>query len=147
MESGISMKQRKTIQRQILLRTVKSLKCHPTTEEVYEAVSKEYPHISLATVYRNLNLMAQNGDIGKIPVGDAAYRFDAGAHPHYHIRCSVCGSFTDVNSAYCSEIDKMIEERTGYSISGHSLIFDGVCPECRKNEEKTDGEGPKDSKS
>lgn len=129
------MKQRNTIQRKLLLKTVKNLKTHPTAEEVFKAVAKEYPQISLATVYRNLNLMAQNGEIGKIPVGDAAYRFDAGAEPHYHVRCLKCGKFYDVKAEYCREIDRMIEKRTGYKISGHSLLFEGVCTECREKEE------------
>ncbi len=128
----IKMKQRNTIQRQLLLEAVKSLKTHPTAEDVYQAVLREYPHISLGTVYRNLNLLAANGEIGKICVPDAADRFDKNQHSHYHARCTGCGRFADLDADYCSEIDEMIEDRTGFKIGRHSLIFDGLCPKCRK---------------
>lgn len=126
------MKQRNTIQRQLLLEAVKSLKNHPTAEDVYQAVLKEYPHISLGTVYRNLNLLAANGEIGRIRVPDAADRFDKNHQSHYHVRCTVCGRFADLEADYCSEIDEMIEDRTGFKIGRHRLIFDGLCPQCRK---------------
>jgi Fe2+ or Zn2+ uptake regulation protein len=115
------MKQRNTVQRKLLLKAIRSLKCHPTAEDVYKTIVKEYPQISLATVYRNLNLMASNGGSGRFG-GERGTIVRSGRASALSRKVYVCGKFMDVEAEYCREIDRMIEERTGYQISGHSLL-------------------------
>ena len=55
------MKTRNTIQRALVLEAVNRLQCHATADEIYAEIAKEHPHISRATVYRNLNLLAELG--------------------------------------------------------------------------------------
>ncbi|NNK14655.1 MAG: transcriptional repressor, partial [Desulfofustis sp.] len=82
---------RLTPQRQVILEELAKVKTHPTANEVYDMVRKRLPRIGLGTVYRNLELMADNGMILKLEVGGSQKRFDATTDLHYHIRCTGCG--------------------------------------------------------
>ena len=79
---------RLTPQRQVILEELAKVKTHPTANEVYDMVRKRLPRIGLGTVYRNLELMADNGMILKLEVGGSQKRFDATTNLHYHIRCT-----------------------------------------------------------
>jgi Fe2+ or Zn2+ uptake regulation protein len=127
------MKKRNTIQKQLVLDVVKQSCSHPAAEEVYDLIRKKYPDISMATVYRNLNQLSEEGLIRKIQVPDSADRFDKTLSAHYHIYCSVCLCFTDVNMDYLDNIDKNVRDATGYDITGHDIVFKGVCPKCKNN--------------
>lgn len=122
---------RNTIQRKLVLNVVKNT-FHPTAENVYKAIKTDYPDISLGTVYRNLSLLSDRGEILKIPVPGAADRFDHEVSPHYHVVCPVCGAFRDVYDLKLNEIDVEVAEKTGYTITGHDLMFTGLCPDCQK---------------
>lgn len=82
---------RNTIQCSMVLEAVNKLKCHATAVEVYDEVVRVCPHISRATVYRNLNRLSQIGKIRKIEIPGAADRFDHRCKEHYHILCETCG--------------------------------------------------------
>lgn len=126
------MIQRNTLQCSLVLKTVQELKSHVTADEVYEAVIREYPAVSRATVYRNLNKLAEMGQIRKVSVPDSADRFDYLCHDHYHIRCIKCGHLFDVDMDYITDLEKRIKDTHGFDFSGHNIIFDGICPECKK---------------
>lgn len=121
---------RNTIQRQIVLDAVFSLKNHPTAEEVYSFIKPNYPSISLGTVYRNLNLLSESGKLLKVSITDAADRFDHNVFTHYHIKCSKCENISDIDIDYMHEMDKKVAEVTGFGIESHDIIFKGVCPNC-----------------
>ncbi|MGI5897144.1 MAG: Fur family transcriptional regulator [Oscillospiraceae bacterium] len=123
---------RNTIQRALVLEAVNKLKCHATAEEVYNMVVLEYPNISKVTVYRNLNQLAENGEIRKLEVPGGADRFDHICRNHYHIRCLKCGRVFDVDMEYMEGLESRIKDTHGFSFSGHNLMFEGICPECRK---------------
>ena len=123
---------RNTIQRQIVLSTVYSLKNHPTADEIYNEIYREHPTISRGTVYRNLNILSETGQLIKVAMSDSADRFDHNIHKHYHIKCTECGSVTDVDIEYIDEINEMIEEKTGFVLQAHEIVFKGVCPECKE---------------
>ena len=129
------MKTRNTIQRQLVLNSVVQLGDHPTAEEVYERVRSIYPDISLATVYRNLNLLAETGRLLKISVPGAADRFDHNNLPHYHLKCSRCGRLFDLPLAYRPSLDEEARQNSGCSVTGHEIIFHGFCPDCKGGEE------------
>ena len=69
---------------------------HPTAETVYMNIRRDFPKISLATVYRNLSLLADMGEIQKISTPDGPDRFDARTEPHVHFSCDCCGSVIDL---------------------------------------------------
>lgn len=123
---------RNTIQRAMVLETVNKLKCHATADEVYQEVVKLHSHISRGTVYRNLSLLSEAGEIQRISVPGSADRFDHRCHRHYHIRCLKCGRVFDVDMDYIGDLEEKIHDTHGFEFSGHNLMFDGVCPTCRK---------------
>ena len=123
---------RLTTQRQIILEELTKLKTNPTAPEVYDAVRKRLPRIGLGTIYRNLELMADNGMILKIEVGGIPNRFDAITKPHYHIRCSRCGKVEDMDVPVNDDLVKAATKGSLYQIMGHRVEFTGVCPDCQQ---------------
>jgi len=97
-----------------------------------------HPNISKGTVYRNLNLLAEIGEIQKISVPDAADRFDFNTASHYHLKCSSCDRVYDVDMVYQQDIVSKIRNTNGFLIQRHDIVFQGICPEC--NEQKKEKE-------
>ena len=108
---------------------------HPTAETVYMNLREEYPKLSLATVYRNLSLLAELGNIQKIPTGNGPDRFDGRPEPHNHFLCDECGSMIDLQMNSIDHVDEIAAQTFDGVIKGHSILFYGICPECLK--EKT----------
>jgi Fur family ferric uptake transcriptional regulator len=121
---------RLTTQRQIILEELGKVTSHPTANEVYDMVRKRLPRIGLGTVYRNLELMADNGIILKLDVGGTQKRFDATVAPHYHIRCSSCGKVDDIEVEVQETINRAAEMASSYEILGHHIEFSGICVNC-----------------
>ena len=124
------MAKRNTIQRQLVIAAVRFLADHPTAEEVYDRITMEYPDISKGTVYRNLNSL-----LGKVSVPSGADRFDHILARHYHIKCTHCGKFMNVeNFDYFHDLDDKLATATGFKMEHHDIVFSGLCPECQKHQ-------------
>ena len=135
---------RNTIQRTLVLDAVNRLKSHATADEIYEAVVQTHPRISRATVYRNLNFLAEEGsnrnlnqladdaEIQKLAMPDGPDRFDHILQRHYHAKCSRCGRVFDVEMDYMEDIIRLVKDAHGFAIDGHNLVFTGVCPSCQQ---------------
>ena len=123
---------RNTIQRALVLEAVQSLHEHPTSADVYEAVRAKHPNISRATVYRNLGVLADKGEVLRVEVAGGADRYDFFNEPHYHARCRHCGMIFDVDMPYRSDLTEDVIDSHGFKIEGHQIMFDGVCPDCQK---------------
>ena len=122
-----------TQQRRVIPEELEKMRSHPTADELYEVVRRRLPHISLGTVYRNLEILSNGGLAGKIEIGGSQRRFDISTpKPHYHIRCTNCGALEDVKSVPTLDIEKIFQDKSGYRIMGYQLILTGLCPECRK---------------
>lgn len=108
---------------------------HPTAAEVYEKIRKTYPHISLGTVYRNLGLMADDGEILRLAFSGAPNRFDSKAHEHYHAMCIRCGRIFDTDHTILfglmERLDRAVEACTGVRVEKRVMMFIGVCAACR----------------
>jgi Fur family peroxide stress response transcriptional regulator len=104
---------------------------HPTAETVYSSIREIYPNISLGTVYRNLNLLVDTGEINRICCGDGLDRFDYNTSQHYHFICSSCGCVMDLELESLEEINRIAASQFGGTIEGHSTYFYGKCPKCR----------------
>jgi len=135
------MEERHTIkrtsqQRDLILRIVRSDKEHLTADQIYERARAEMPNISKGTVYRNLNLLKNQGKILEIFCGKEAARYDGDLRNHYHVRCVECGKIEDVPHIFPRTNQKEIEKLTGYRIYTHHLEFLGICPECLRNGDK-----------
>ena len=122
-----------TNQREIILHELRSVKTHPTADELFEQVRGRLPRVSLATVYRNLEWLCQQGIVQKIEVGGRQKRFDGTANLHYHIRCIGCGRVDDVDMSPVETLDHDLSDKSGYTIMGHRLEFWGTCPACSRS--------------
>lgn len=121
---------RRTIQRALVMEAVHALACHPTADEVYVWVQARQPHVSRATIYRNLGNLADDGKIRRILMPNSPDRFDFNCGEHYHILCKSCGDFSDVAIDYISEADEAASQKTGWKCTGHDIIFEGICTKC-----------------
>lgn len=92
---------------------------HPTADMVYLHVKEQFPNISLGTVYRNLNLLSDMGEIIKIPTPDGADRFDGRTVPHYHFFCTECGCMKDMNMECIRQINQIDQNFSAYSLGRH----------------------------
>lgn len=119
-------------QREIILETLKNNVVHPSAEYIYEILQKEGSGISLATLYRNLNQLAENGIIKKIDGLESSSHFDHNTHGHYHFMCDNCKKIFDVSSDVAQDIIKKTEEETGFTVTSHDIIFHGICTNCKK---------------
>ena len=107
---------------------------HPTAETVYLNIRKEFPNISLGTVYRNLNLLAEIGEIQKLSPGIGPDRFDGNPAPHYHFICRHCGCVMDLTVSGLDHINILAGQDFDGEIEGHITYFYGSCPSCKASE-------------
>lgn len=124
------MSHRHTLQRSLILEAVKELHCHATADEIYDLIVMKHPNISRGTVYRNLNLLSDLGEIRKVEIPSGADRFDHECRAHYHARCVKCNKVFNVEMDYISDLQKNIKDTHGFEFTGHDLIFKGICQEC-----------------
>ena len=124
---------RKSKQREAILRVVKGTTSHPTADWVYEQVRREIPNISLGTVYRNLKLLKQEGQILELNFGNTLVRFDGNTQYHYHFICEQCGRVFDVSSDERMERAMLsrIAQETGFRITLHRCELRGLCRDCQ----------------
>ena len=125
---------RNTHQKQIVLETVTRLGTHPTADAVYAHVKAAIPSISRATVFRILNQFAQEGKLQKIRNPDAADNFDHRLDHHYHVLCTQCGHVDDVDCPVQDELYRRVRSCADYTLTGHDVLFYGLCPTCRAPE-------------
>lgn len=122
-------KQRNSRQRKLILDIVASRHDHPTADQIYLDVRTQDSQISCGTVYRNLGILSENGEIANVKV-PAADRYDSRLDRHYHMFCTGCKRVFDVPLEYQEQYDEQVEKETGFKISRHRLFFEGLCQEC-----------------
>ncbi len=128
------VKERNTKQKALILSAVRSTCTHPTAEQVHAMLAEEMPGLSLGTVYRNLNHMAELGLIRRISVTNSPDRFDGDLKPHHHICCLGCGEFGDrFDLKYDESLDGLAAKKSGYQINRHETVFYGYCKKCKNN--------------
>lgn len=124
-------------QREMIKKYLYSTKEHPTAAMVYANVKKTFPNISLGTVYRNLRLLVNEGEIIRLDCGDGSERFDAKTEPHYHFCCSECKRVFDIEMASMNFINSLASRVFDGEICGHSICFYGKCSECKSKGESS----------
>ena len=125
------MIRRNTIQCSLVLEAVRKLHCHASADEIYDEIIIEHPNVSRATVYRNLNRLAETGEILKIENPDGPDRFDHLRYQHYHVKCTKCGRISDVDMDYMANLEKAVRDSHGFEFTGHNIMFQGICPDCQ----------------
>lgn len=130
------MQLRMTNQREIILRELLNSKQHLTADELYDIVKKIMPRISLATVYRNLEILSEAGIIGKLEISGRQKRFDYDPSDHDHIYCAICHRVDNLDISEKTVDPEELNSVKGYSVTGYRLEIIGICPECQAKEEK-----------
>ena len=125
---------RNTLQRQIINEAVEALGIHPTAEQVVEFVSKNHPGIGRATVYRNLNSLAESEEIVRISNFSGTTHYDHNCSKHYHFMCNNCKKIFDVDYSI-SNICSNFQNNHGFDITDYNLSFNGICWECKAQQE------------
>lgn len=122
-------------QREEIKKYLSTRKDHPTADTVYTALRQQLPNISLGTVYRNLTMLADSGEILRLRLGDGVDHFDYDTSPHHHFICSRCGAVHDLRM---DNIDFVMDAaRNGFDgeIHGYVAYFYGLCNTCCKTGE------------
>ena len=119
-------------QRASIKEYLSNTRVHPTADTVYLHVREEFPNISLGTVYRNLNLLADIGEAIKISTPNGGDRFDGRTDPHYHVVCTCCGNVSDLEMSeeQIHYINQLANDNFDGSIESHTTLFYGICAEC-----------------
>ena len=119
-------------QREAIVTFLKTRKDHPTADVVYQEIRATIPNISLGTVYRNLALLSERGEILRLPCDGKMDHFDADTRPHYHFICNQCGCVKDMDLPYSDDMDQLANQQFDGVITRHSLLFEGLCKDCSK---------------
>ena len=136
-------RRRNTPQRRIIHEELCALTSHPTASELFEIVRRRLPRVSLGTVYRNLEVLHQDGQILKIEMAGSEARFDGNAMPHPHIRCNGCGIVRDVIMETPVDPLTQVIDSCGFEVQSYKLKFFGLCPACRESRPESDsGQNP-----
>lgn len=117
-------------QRELIYETLKGTDQHPTAEMVYQWLKPDNPNLSLGTVYRNLNLLADEGLIVRMAL--PVERYDANITLHSHFRCEACGGVFDLKLPYDTALDEQALHSSGHTVKGHSTFFYGICARCKQ---------------
>ena len=120
-----------TKQRQVIWDVIQSAPGHPTAEQIYQLAKKQLPQIAMGTVYRNLGLMVQEGEIQRIESAGGPDYYDKNGVPHEHFYCVSCGSLIDMD---VPDLKQFLQERTGEPLLSYQLSVRYVCRSCRESQ-------------
>ena len=122
---------RLTKPRRLILDVVRATDVHPTAAFVYRRVRRRLPRVSLATVYRNLRVLAAEGFLAE-RADAAGLRFDGNAEPHDHFTCLACGRIHDVPARRARAVRVRLAAQTGFEVLNHRTEYFGRCGDCRR---------------
>lgn len=121
-----------TPQRLAIYNVLVNTKEHPSAEMIFNELQPVYPTMSLATVYKTVEILRELGMVQMLNVGEDSFRYDAIVETHPHICCMGCGRVDDLEGIDSVEFVKSVKARTPYKITGQQFYFYGYCPECQK---------------
>jgi Fur family ferric uptake transcriptional regulator len=123
---------RVTPQRQLILEAVRAGKGHITPDQVYNRVSRKAPALNRATVYRNLEFLAEQHLITSTDVGSGGKVYEiASQEPHHHLVCENCGKAEQINHSIMQRAFKQIEREHGFKVTTSHLALFGLCQDCQ----------------
>ncbi len=107
---------------------------HPAADWLYNQLKDDFPNLSMGTVYRNLNILIDQGLAKKIDFGSTFDRFEANTTPHYHFVCESCSAIIDLDFPVDESLNERIRKATPYSVHSHEIEFFGFCDQCAGTE-------------
>jgi len=114
--------------RDAIFAELKNSCAHPSAEMIFSAIKPNFADLSLGTVYRNLTLFKECGDIVSVGVVDGKERFDADTSPHNHFICRNCGAVIDIPDKFRIGVEDI--EADGVQIESVDIVFHGLCKSC-----------------
>ncbi|MCX7788758.1 MAG: transcriptional repressor [Spirochaetes bacterium] len=128
------MQYRSSKQRKRILELLRSTDTHPTASWIYDQLKGEFPALSLGTVYRNLRILQEQGEITHLDFGSTFDRFDGRMEPHYHFVCERCGKVMDVMMPVLSDMETFSCPQVKGKVLRHRIEFFGICQDCLKQD-------------
>ncbi|MCK5841610.1 MAG: transcriptional repressor [Candidatus Sabulitectum sp.] len=125
-------------QKRAVLSAAVSLANHPTAQQIFFKAREEVMSISFSTVYRNLGILVDEGDLITIIGAGSEVHYDHITGNHCHIQCSICGKVRDLDVPVVDFNGILPSEASGFTVDGVCVTFTGMCRDCR---EKTDSKG------
>ncbi|MDR1900191.1 MAG: transcriptional repressor [Treponema sp.] len=116
--------------RDAILRVIRSTTSHPSAQWVYDRLKPLIPDLSLATVYRNINLFRREGTVVSVGVVDGEERFDGVVKPHPHLVCSRCGRVIDLPCPESHIAQAVTVTAGGFTVDYRRTVFYGLCGDC-----------------
>lgn len=121
---------RNTPQRSLVRELLNGNHTHPTADEVFDLARQQKPNISRGTVYRNLNLLAENGEILRLTMPMGPDHYDSKTRNHYHFICRSCCRVFDAGLPYDERLNRAPSGQPGCKVEWHRLILVGLCADC-----------------
>ena len=126
------LKLRATPQRLAIVRLLFENHEHPSADEIYTKVKKEYPTVSRATIYNSINAFKKKGLISELPLVNGS-RFEPASEPHVNLVCVKCGRIEDFHNEFVEKLEGAVKSKSKYSITSSRLEFLGYCEKCGKD--------------
>lgn len=123
---------RMTSQRYAILKFLAIDGNHPTANDIYEHLRDDFPKMSVATVYNNLNFFQEAGIVQELPFGESSSHFDLTDTRHYHVVCNRCGKVVDFDYSGLENVEDTVEKLTNFKVDGHEFKVTGLCQECQQ---------------
>ena len=138
--------QRYSKKRECILACLRSTTEHPDAEWLYVRLKEHYPDLSLATVYRNLKQLEEEGVIISLGTVKGRERYDATITPHIHAVCTLCGRVIDLEFPHDTKhIAENVVNKSGYHMTSFDIRLSGVCADCYKQMPNGGGEDGEES--
>jgi Fe2+ or Zn2+ uptake regulation protein len=118
-------------QKSVVLNTVKYLCNHPTARDVFFRAKKEIPNLSFSTVYRNLGILVDEGELITVAGTGAELHYDHVQENHCHVQCRICGKVRDIEVPAVDYRGIRPSNSSGFTVDGVCVTFTGTCRECR----------------
>ena len=131
-KGAVLVKYKSSKQRDMIVEYLNKVDGHVTAEEIFKNMNEDGQKISLATVYRNLNILVEMNEIKKIAHPTLGYQYDKTCRPHYHLHCIKCNRILDLNIPYLEDWNEQIQAQTGLTIQSHTMMAEGICADCMK---------------
>lgn len=135
-KGGAQMAMRYSKQREAIWNFIKDRKDHPSADTVFHNVRKSFPNISLGTVYRNLILLKETGQLRIVDVGDGVAHFDPNISEHLHFICKECRQIIDIDDENIEHLKMRASRNFSGKIMSYSGFFYGLCEECLNQQPK-----------
>lgn len=121
-----------TPQRLAIYNMLSSTRSHPNAEMIFNELQETYPTMSLATVYKTMEILKEIGLVQVLNAGEDSFRYDAVMTNHPHVRCNECGKVEDVQGVNIEAFVDQVSQGTQYRIQGQQFYFHGICPGCQQ---------------